>query len=209
MKRLSAALSLLLFLALCASLTYWLLRWLAPASRPVAAPPVAQRPMPPLSAAYALFGGNPHGGGTTVQLRGIIHADRAAESVAIIAVEGKPPRALQIRSEVTPGVQLKEIRARTVILSERGADREVILPDFSTLAGTAQPEADANPSPSASAPTPASSPIQQPSAETPQVVQGSAQGATASGSGNTGNSAGSAENTVHAPPTSPATRPPR
>ena len=209
MKRLSAALSLLLFLALCASLAYWLLRWLAPASRPVAAPPVAQRPMPMLSAAYALFGGNPRGGGTMVQLRGIIHADRAAESVAIIAVEGKPPRALQIGSEVTPGVQLKEIRARTVILSERGADREVILPDFSTLAGAAQPGADANASPSASASPPASSPTQQPPAEPPQVVQGSAQGAATSGAGNTGNLAGGTENTMHAPPASPAMRPSR
>lgn len=209
MKRLSAALSLLLFLALCASLTYWLLRWLAPASRPVAAPPVAQRPMPPLSAAYALFGGNPHGGGTTVQLRGIIHADRAAESVAIIAVEGKPPRALQIRSEVTPGVQLKEIRARTVILSERGADIEVILPDFSTLAAPAQSASDANALPSVATQPPASSMTPQLPAESPQAVQGGTRGTNASGPGNMGNSAEGTENTANVQSASPAMRPSR
>lgn len=211
MKRLPALLSLLLFLALCASLAYWLLQWLAPAPRPVAAPPVAQRPMPPLSAAFTLFGGNSQSGATTVQLRGIIHSGRARDSVAIIAVEGKPPRALHVRSEVTPGVELKEIRARTVILSERGSDREVVLPEFSTLAVAAQTGVDANAPPQpAAVQTPPSSPAsasQQP-AQPPQVVQGAAQGASASGPGTTGSSAEGAENTVHAPG-SPAIRAPR
>ncbi len=94
MKRLPALLSLLLFVALCASLAYWLLQWLAPAPRAVAAPPVAQTPMPPLSAAFNLFGGNPQSGAMAIQLRGIIHSGRASDSVAIIAVEGKPARAL-------------------------------------------------------------------------------------------------------------------
>jgi len=215
MKRLPALLSLLLFLALCASVAYWLLQWLAPAPRPVAAPPVAQRPVPPLSAAYTLFGGNPQSGATTVQLRGIIHSGRAADSVAIIAVEGKPPRALHVRSEVTPGVELKEIRTRAVILAERGGDREVMLPEFSATPIAAQTGADANASPQPVAvqppPSPPASPAsQQPvqSVQPPQVVQGAAQGATASGPGNTGSSAEGAENTVHAPG-SPAIRTPR
>ena len=209
MNRLSAALSLLLFLALCASLAYWLLQWLAPASRPVVAPPVAQRPMPSLSAAYALFGGNPHSGGATIQLRGIIHADRSAESVAIIAVEGKPPRTFQVSSEVTPGIQLKEIRARTVILSERGADREVTLPDFSTLAATAQSGTDANALPPVATQPPASSLTPQLPSEPPPAVQGGTQGTTASGPGNTGNSGEGAENTVNVPPASAVMRPSR
>ena len=210
MKRLPL-LSLLLFFTLCASLAYWLMQWLAPSPRPVAAPPVAERSMPPLSAAFTLFGGNTQSGATTVQLRGIIHSGRAADSVAIIAVEGKPPRALHMRSEVTPGVELKEIRARTVILSERGSDREVALPEFSALAVASQAVADANASPQPAAvqppPSPPASASPQP-AQPPQVVQGSAPGATTSGPGNTGSSAEGAANTVHAPG-SPAMRAPR
>ncbi|MEY3720134.1 MAG: hypothetical protein RL618_653 [Pseudomonadota bacterium] len=209
MKRLSTALSLLLFLALCASLAYWLLQWLAPVPRPVVAPPAEQWTMPPLSAAYALFGGNPHGGGATIQLRGIIHADRSAESVAIMAVEGKPSGTFQVSSEVTPGIQLKEIRARTVILSERGADIEVILPDFSTLAAPAQSASDANALPSVATQPPASSMTPQLPAESPQAVQGGTRGTNASGPGNMGNSAEGTENTANVQSASPAMRPSR
>lgn len=219
MKRLPALLSLLLFVALCASLAYWLLQWLAPAPRAVAAPPVAQTPMPPLSAAFNLFGGNPQSGAMAIQLRGIIHSGRASDSVAIIAVEGKPARALQVQSEVVPGIQLKQIRARTVILSERGGDREVMLPEFSALAVAAQPAADTGAQgqsalpiqpPAQAAPTAQAAP--QP-VQSAQVMQGNASAPVASGPGNTGGSAEGGENTVHAPPPAsavpPAMRAPR
>ena len=209
MKRLSTVLSLLLFLALCASLTYWLLRWLAPMPRPVAAPPVAQKSMPALAAAFTLFGGDPHSVAATVELRGILHADRSTESVAIIAVNGQPPRALRLSSEVTPGVQLKEIRTRTVILSARGAEREVSLPDFSSMPATAQSGADASASPSVSAQPPGLSPTPQLPSEPPQVVHGGTQAASASGSGNTGDLAEGADKTPHTPPTPSAMRPSR
>ncbi|MFM8467980.1 MAG: type II secretion system protein N [Oxalobacteraceae bacterium] len=178
MKRLSAAASLLLFLALCASLAYWLLQWFAPAPRTVVAPPVAQGSMPPLSAADTLFGGNPQRTLTVVQLRGILHADRDTESVAILAIEGKPPRAVHISAEVTPGLVLKAIQARAVIVSERGMEREVILPDVAALAVTAPSGSEGNASTSVSAQRPASSPTPQVATEPPQVVQGSDQGAT-------------------------------
>ncbi len=217
MKRLPALLSLLLFVALCASVAYWLLQWMAPAPRPVAAPPVTQQAMPPVSAAVNLFGGNPQSGATAIQLRGIIHSSRGSDSVAIVAVEGKPARALRIRSEVMPGIELKEIRARTVILSERGGDREVVLPEFSTLtvaqqtgteAGTpASPAAEMQPPAQAPSAVPAQSSAPAPAAvPAPTVVQGAAQGATSSGPGNTAASAGAGENPVQVPP---AARTPR
>lgn len=143
MKRLPSVLSLLLFIALCASLAYWLLQWVAPPPRPVAAPPVAQRAMPPLASAANLFGGNPQSGAAKIQLHGLIRSGRAADSIAIIAVEGKPSRALRIHSEIVPGVHLKEVRARTVILSERSGDRELILPEFSAQSGASQAMVDA------------------------------------------------------------------
>ena len=131
MKRLPALLSLLLFLALCASLAYWLLQWLAPPQRPVIAAPVATRSMPPLMAATNLFGGNGQGSAlANVQLRGVIRSGLAADSVAIISAEGRPARALRVHAEVLPGIQVKEIHARTVILSDKGAERELALPSF-------------------------------------------------------------------------------
>ena len=160
MKRLPALLSLLLFLALCASLAYWLLQWLAPPQRPVTAAPVATRSMPPLMAATNLFGGNGQGSSlANVQLRGVIRSGLAAGSVAIISAEGKPARALRVHAEVLPGIQVKEIHARTVILSDKGAERELALPSFVAQAG-GLPET-----------APANAPVQG-------VMQGTAQGTT-------------------------------
>lgn len=222
MKRLPALLSLLMFIALCASIAYWLLQWLAPAPRPVAAPPVVQQAMPPLSAAANLFGSSAQSGATAIQLRGIIHSGRGSDSVAIVAVEGKPPRALRARSEILPGIELKEIRARTVILSERGGDREVMLPEFSTLAvatqtgmeaaAAAQPEAQMPPPAQSAAPLPSATPAQAPPSPPPapatqaaqstaqSTAQGAPQGALSSGPGNTGTAAAGRENPLTAPP---------
>lgn len=131
MQRAPALVAFLLFVALCASLAYWLLQWLAPAPRAVAAPPESTRPLPPVAAAAALFGGRPtDAGGTALQLRGILQVGRSGNSVAIIAAEGRPPRTVAVDAEVLPGVTVKEIQARTVVLSERGAERELSLPSF-------------------------------------------------------------------------------
>lgn len=178
MKGLPRLLSLLLFLALCASLAYWLLQWLAPPPRPLAAPPVAQRAMPPLASAANLFGGNPQSGAATIQLHGLIRSGRAAESIAIITVEGKPSRALRVHSEIVPGVHLKEVRARTVILSERGGDRELILPEFSAQSGASQTTVDTG-----------NNPVQpqQPAVAVPPVQPAQ----PAQGAGAVGNAAGS------------------
>ncbi len=134
MQRAPAILALLLFAALCASLAYWLLQWFAPAPRAVAAPPEAARTIAPVAAASALFGGRPQdSGGVQVQLRGILQAGKA--SVAIISAEGKPPRALPVDAEVLPGLTIREVGARTVVLSGRGAERELTLPAFAAQEG--------------------------------------------------------------------------
>lgn len=131
MRRAPVIASFLLFLLLCASVAYWLLQWLAPEPRPVAAPPQAERSLPPVAAASTLFGGRPEGGGmSNVQLRGIIRSGRPGGSVAILAAEGKPTRALPVDAEVLPGLTVKEINARTVVLSDGGAERELSLPEF-------------------------------------------------------------------------------
>jgi general secretion pathway protein C len=131
MKRLPIIFSFLLFLALCASMTYWWLQWMAPATRPLIAPVAAERALPAMSAAANLFGGNTEAVPTVqVQLSGIIMANRGADSLAIIALPGKPARALHVNAEVIEGLVIKQINPRNVVLSERGVDREVRLPEF-------------------------------------------------------------------------------
>lgn len=169
MQRAPAIVALLLFVALCASLAYWLLQWFAPEPRAVAAPPEATRPLPSVSAAATLFGGRPQAvGGTHVQLRGILQAGRA--SVAIITTEGKPPRALPLNAEVLPGLTVKEIDARTVVLSERGAERELVLPEFAAQeGGTATLQVGTAPEPQSVSPSSPSSPPPPPSLPSGQV----------------------------------------
>jgi len=131
MKRLPIALSFVLFLALCASLTYWLMQWTAPATRPLIMPVTVERALPSISAAANLFGGHADAVATvSVQLSGIIMATRDVDSVAIIGVPGKPVRALRVKAEIIEGLTIKQIKPRSVVLVERGVEREVRLPDF-------------------------------------------------------------------------------
>jgi general secretion pathway protein C len=131
MKRLPVIASFLLFLMLCASITYWLLQWMAPSTRPLIVPVPVERALPEMSAAANLFGGNAEAiSAISVQLSGIIMADRGADSVALIALPGKPARSLHVNAEVIEGLVVKKINSRRVVLSERGVDREVRLPEF-------------------------------------------------------------------------------
>ncbi len=194
MQRAPALFALLLFTALCASLAYWLLQWFAPAPRAVAAPPEAARAMAPVAAASALFGGRPQDtGGTQVHLRGILQAGKA--SVAIIAAEGKPPRALPVDAEVLPGLTVKEISARTVVLVGRGAERELTLPAFAAQeGGTGTQSVGAAVEPAPPSPPPLPQPQIQPQIQ-PQLQQQPAppaQSPSSAGAGELGSGASGA-----------------
>lgn len=169
--------SFILFLALMASLTYWAMQLLAPPPRPVAAPPQSSsRPVPPVAAAANVFGGR--GSGKTmmnVQLRGVVLAGRAKDSVAILAAEGGAPQSLRLEGEVLPGVKVQEIHPRYVVLSDHGVLREVSLPEFAA-AGAVGSGAVTNAMPISNARVPAQPP--------PEVSSGASGGAV------TGNSAG-------------------
>ncbi len=192
MQRAPVIASFLLFLLLCASVAYWLLQWLAPEPRAVAAPPRAERSAPPVAAASSLFGGRPQGGGmANVQLRGIIRSGRSAGSVAILAAEGKPTRALAVDAEVLPGLTVKEIHARTVVLSDRGVERELSLPAFAAQeAGSSGMQA-ATPVPQPAAPQ-----LQPPQPQPPQpapppsLPQPTAMGASGPGGAGAGGPGG-------------------
>lgn len=134
MKRLPVFVSFILFIALCISGTYWATRLFKPSVRPVVAPPVTHVDVN-LTAAAALFGGRPASAAvaSNFQLKGVVVADKEEESVAILSADGKPPQSIAMNAEVMPGVAVKEVHAKYVVLSDGGVNKRVELPESQQL----------------------------------------------------------------------------
>lgn len=130
MKRWPLVATFVLFIAACISVAYWAMQLFKPSLRPVAAPPQTVSSVPRLDAAAALFGGRQTIAiASNFQLKGVVVAANAAESVAILAAGGKPAQAFRTNSEVVPGVRVKEVHPRYVLLSEGGVVKRVDLPE--------------------------------------------------------------------------------
>ena len=128
--------SFIFFIGIWVSLSFWLKQWLTPPTQVAQPFPIAEQTIPPLSSAANLFGGSEQASTlANVQLNGVIRSNRAQESVVIIATETGPPRALRLHSEVMPGIVVKEINSRSVILSGKGTEREIALPAFASQSG--------------------------------------------------------------------------
>jgi general secretion pathway protein C len=128
LKRLPLICSVAAVALLSASLAYWGMQLFKPKQRPIAAVPVAQMPEANMDAARGLFGGN-----TAVavvsnyQLRGVVADTRGHGSVAIISADGQPAKAFPVGSEVSPGVSVKDVQPRHVILMEGGVQKRLDL----------------------------------------------------------------------------------
>lgn len=128
MKRWSLITSFVLFIALCVSAAYWTMQLLKPKQRTVAAPAQSSLSAPRLEAAAGLLGGrSPFAAAGNFQLKGVVVASDPAESVAILVIDGKPPRAIRINAEVKPGTRLSEVQRGYVLLSEGGTFKRVEL----------------------------------------------------------------------------------
>jgi len=122
-------LSFLLFIALCASIAYWGLQLYDPPLRPVAASAQTEAAAPRMEAAAAVFGGRvTAAAASNFQLKGVIFSGTPRDSVAIIAIEGKPPQAFGVNAEVAPGVKVQEVHREYVVLSDGGAMKRIELP---------------------------------------------------------------------------------
>jgi len=128
LKRLPLICSVAAVAALSASLAYWGLQLFKPKQRAIAPPPVAQAAELNVDAARGLFGGQ-----TAVaqvsnyQLRGVVAAINGRGSAAIIATEGQPAQAYGVGAEVGPGVTVKDVQPRFVILMEGGIQKRLDL----------------------------------------------------------------------------------
>jgi general secretion pathway protein C len=130
MKRLPLAAVFILFIALSASAAFWGMQLFKPAQRPVAAPPASRIDARP-EAAASLFGGRLQGMtvASNFELLGVVASGTGKESIAIIAADGSPAEAKRVNSEVAPGVRIKEVHPKYVLLVENGVTKRVDLPE--------------------------------------------------------------------------------
>jgi general secretion pathway protein C len=129
MKRLPLFVTVLAVVLLSASLAYWGLQLFKPQQRAIAAPPVQAAAPLNIEAAKGLFGGQiTVAAVSNYQLRGVVAARNGGnDSAAIIVVDGQPPLALGVGREVVPGVTVKEVHPKYVLLSEGGAIKRIEL----------------------------------------------------------------------------------
>lgn len=154
MKQWPLVASFVLFIALCASVAYWAMQVFTPPVRPAAAPPPAPQPAPNLAAAAGLFGGRSNMAvASNFQLKGVIFSGNPASSVAILAADGKPAQAIRANTEVMPGVTVKEVHRKYVLLSDGGVIKRVELPEGAKSEGAVATSARTPSSPTRGAPT--------------------------------------------------------
>ncbi|HJV02157.1 MAG TPA: type II secretion system protein N [Burkholderiaceae bacterium] len=165
MKRLPFILTVAAVAALSASLAYWGLQLFKPQQRPIAAAPVAPAPEPSLDAAKGLFGGQiAVAVASNYQLKGVVAAGVGRDSAAILAVDNKPAVALAVGREVAPGVTVKEVHPKFVLLSEGGVVKRI------DLASDTGPQNNPNLAPPSITPPPMPQPAVQPTVQAPPVV---------------------------------------
>lgn len=174
MKRLPLILTVLAVVLLSASLVYWALQLFKPAQRPLAAAP-QQLAMPlNLDAAKGLFGGQiTVAAASNYQLKGVVAA-HGSDSAAIISVDGQPAMAYGQGREIAPGVSIKEVHAKYVVLSEGGALKRIELANDTAAGGAGA--APALPV-SGAVPAPVAAPVNQP-ANPPAAAPASPQAAS-------------------------------
>ena len=126
MKRLPEVMSFFAVVVLSVSLAYWAMQLFTVPQRPLAAAQLQDRPPASLEAAGALFGGQSTVAAVSqYQLRGVIAAADGHGSMAILALDNKPAMVLAVGATVVPGVTVKEVTPRYVLLLDGGIVKRV------------------------------------------------------------------------------------
>jgi general secretion pathway protein C len=118
-------LSLVMFAAFCATLTYWIVVLTA---RPPASPSAAAvAPSVTVADATTLFGGKlTREVNSSIKLIGILALNEGA--AAIVSVGDEPPHAISLGGKLGGSGKLAEVRARSIVVEQNGARSEVFLP---------------------------------------------------------------------------------
>ncbi len=133
-KRLPLLISFIFFLALCASGAYWGMQLFKPKPRDLTWSAPAPQAELPLDGAASLFGGKI----TTVvasnyQLKGVLAPHDPLHGIAIIAADGRPSQSVPVGKEISPGVRVKEVHKRFVMIDENGVTKRVDMPETKGL----------------------------------------------------------------------------
>lgn len=129
MKKISQICNVILFLLLCASLTYWVLYFISPAPKTAQTLHAYEYKQPAISEAASLLGGRT-GSQLAISLKGVILSGTSEESMAIFGVAGNARRYAARHAELAPGITLEEIHAKHVVVLDHGLRREVPLATF-------------------------------------------------------------------------------
>lgn len=203
-ERLPNAVAFLFFVGIWVSVSFWFQQWLSPAKQAVELLPVAEQKMPPLASAANLFGGSEQASIlANVQINGVIRSNISKDSVVIITADGGPSRALQLNSEIMPGIVVKAINSHSVIVAGKGTEREIALPAFASQGGIVSDTAGLAGQNNAYAYRPqtstraaASTPAPIPVASIPRTAGASTAGTSASGEGGSSQATGAANQTM-------------
>ncbi|MBY4898989.1 type II secretion system protein N [Cupriavidus sp. AU9028] len=131
-----------LFVALCALVTWWVLKISAMNTLPVPQRArVAQTEAVETGAVATLFGGRPQATVTNVQLLGVVADIGGGRGAAVVTVDNGPPKALRAGAQLGPQLKLVEIRDRAIVIERNGASQVIPLP--------AQPQPTRGPAPAA------------------------------------------------------------
>ncbi|ODV42205.1 general secretion pathway protein [Cupriavidus sp. UYMMa02A] len=123
------AASLVLFIALCALATRWVLTFSAMRTIPVPqAARVAQTEAVETGAVATLFGGSAQGGARDVQLVGVVADVADGAGAAIVSLDGGPPKAVRAGTALSSQIRLVEIHGRSVVIERNGVRQEIALP---------------------------------------------------------------------------------
>ena len=126
MKRIPLITGFLLFVLLCVSSSYWVMKLIQPDTRKVSAPEVT-RPVADVESVAGLFGGVMLAD-TTYQLKGVIQANPMNQSVAILSTDSSPEKAYTFNSDVSSGSALDQVFSNYVLLKGNGTSKRVELP---------------------------------------------------------------------------------
>lgn len=166
--------SLVLFVALCALVTHWVLVFSAMRTIPVPkAARVAQTEAVETGALATLFGGSAQSGVRDVQLIGVVaDLDGVGPAAAILSLDGGPPKAVRVGSALSPQIKLTEIHGRNIVIERNGVRQEIALP-LQNAASVGRQGMPAVPPAGAAAPlsTPMPSPVQAAPPPVPQQPQ--------------------------------------
>ncbi|NOV25561.1 general secretion pathway protein [Cupriavidus necator] len=152
--------SVVLFIALCALVTYWVLTFSAMRTIPVPkSARVAQTEAVETGAVATLFGGSAQRGPSNVQLLGVVAELGGGASAAIVSIDGAPAKAVRMGAELSPQIRLVEVRQRAVVIERNGVRQEIALPLQAAATRAAPRGASPLPTPPAGAAAPLATPM--------------------------------------------------